>query len=86
LLPRDNMNRLTASQMQMLGIGGGTGSTINQLMNNSHNNITRNESNTSGGNLQNPIDQVQSPKDNAEGNEDGQFPVNNNEELGFEDQ
>jgi hypothetical protein len=44
--------------MQMLGIGGGTGSTINQLMNNSHNNITRNESNTSGGNLQNPIDQV----------------------------
>jgi|LauGreDrversion4_2_1035121.scaffolds.fasta_scaffold760584_2 hypothetical protein len=54
----------------MLGIGGGTGSTFNQLMNNSHTNITRNESNTSGGNLQTPIDQVQSPKDNAEGNED----------------
>ena len=56
LLQRENTNRLTASQMQMLGIGGGTGSTINQLMNNSHNNITRNESNTSGGNLQSPID------------------------------
>ena len=70
----------------MLGIGGGTGSTFNQLMNNSHTNITRNESNTSGGNLQTPIDQVQSPKDNAEGNEYAQFPQNENEELGFEDQ
>lgn len=52
LFQRENP-RLTASQMQMMGIGGGTGSTINQMMNNSSspNNITRNESNTSGGNL-----------------------------------
>jgi hypothetical protein len=72
----------------MLGIGGGTGSTFNQLMNNSnsHNNITRNESNTSGGNLQNAADQVRSPLDNVEGNEDGQFPHNENEELGFDEQ
>lgn len=74
--------------MQMLGIGGGTGSTINQLMNNSSspNNITRNESNTSGGNLQFAADQVQAAKDNAEGNEVGQFQNIENEELGFEEQ
>ena len=72
----------------MLGIGGGTGSTINQLMNNSSspNNITRNESNTSGGNLLFAAEQVNTAKENAEGNEvAGQFNNNENEELGFEE-
>lgn len=59
-----------------MGIGGGTGSTINQMMNNSNsaNNITRNESNksnTSGGNLQFPGDQPHAAKDNVDPNEVG---------------
>ena len=59
--------------MQIMGIGGGTGSTINQMMNNSNsaNNITRNESNTSGGNLQFPGEQPHTAKDNVDSNEVG---------------